>query len=85
VDDLRKPNAQHIQKLFEYFSFILMNLSRDVVSPAMRTAAEEIVGPEAERLYSADVRDLMGFFVMLRRLLAEVSAAILIDFIEDFR
>ena len=50
-----------------------MNTTRDVVSPAMRAAAEELVGPEAERLYSADTRDLMGLFVMLRKLLVECS------------
>jgi kinetochore protein Nuf2 len=72
VDDLRKPNPQHIQKMFEYFAYILMNTTRDVVAPAMRAAAEEIVGPEADRLFSADTRDLMGLFVMLRRLLSEV-------------
>ena len=41
----------------------------------MKAAAEEIVGPDAERLYSADTRDLMGLFIMLRRLLTEVRAA----------
>jgi kinetochore protein Nuf2 len=72
IDDLRKPNPQHIQKMFEYFAYILMNTTRDVVAPAMRAAAEEIVGPDAERLYSTDTRDLMGLFIMLRRLLMEV-------------
>jgi kinetochore protein Nuf2 len=59
--------------MFEYFAYILMNTTRDVVAPAMRAAAEELVGPEADRLFSADTRDLMGLFVMLRRLLSEVS------------
>jgi kinetochore protein Nuf2 len=72
VDDLRKPNPQHIQKMFEYFAYILMNITRDVVAPAMKAAADEIVGPESDRLFSADTRDLMGLFVMLRRLLSEV-------------
>jgi hypothetical protein len=49
-----------------------MNTTRDIVSPAMRAAAEELVGGDAERLYSADTRDLMGLFVMLRKLLMEV-------------
>jgi kinetochore protein Nuf2 len=40
----------------------------------MRAAAEGIAGPEnADRLYSADTRDLMGLFIMLRRLLLECS------------
>jgi kinetochore protein Nuf2 len=49
-----------------------MNTTRDVVSPAMRAAAEELAGPEAERLYTADTRDLMGLFIMLRKLLFTV-------------
>lgn len=49
-----------------------MNTTRDVVAPAMRAAADEIVGPDAERLYTSDTRDLMGLFVMLRKLLQEV-------------
>ena len=50
-----------------------MNTTRDVVAPAMRAAAEELVGGDAERLYSSDTRDLMGLFVMLRKLLVECS------------
>jgi kinetochore protein Nuf2 len=73
VEDLRKPKEQHVQKIFEYFAYILMNTTRDVVAPAMRAAAEELVGGEAERLYSADTRDLMGLFIMLRKLLVECS------------
>jgi kinetochore protein Nuf2 len=74
VEDLRKPKEQHVQKIFEYFAYILMNTTRDVVAPAMRAAAEELVGPEADRLYSSDTRDLMGLFIMLRKLLVEVSS-----------
>jgi kinetochore protein Nuf2 len=74
IEDLRKPQPHDIQRLFEYFANVLMNLTRDVVAPAMRAAAEGIAGPEnADRLYSADTRDLMGLFVMLRRLLLECS------------
>ncbi|TID26103.1 kinetochore protein nuf2 [Venturia nashicola] len=69
LEDLRKPNPQHVQKMFEFLVFITMNMTRDIVSPAMRAAAEELAGPEAERLYTADTRDLMGFFTTLRRLL----------------
>jgi kinetochore protein Nuf2 len=74
IEDLRKPQPHDIQRLFEYFAYVLMNITRDVVTPAMRAAAEEIAGAEtADRLYSADTRDLMGLFVMLRRLLLECS------------
>lgn len=52
-----------------------MNTTRDVVSPAMRAAAEELAGPEAERLYTADTRDLMGLFITLRRLLVVVNSS----------
>ncbi|KAF2396678.1 kinetochore protein nuf2 [Trichodelitschia bisporula] len=73
VPDLQKPVPQHIQKIFEYFAYILMNTSRDVVSPAMSAAAADIAGADADRLYSADTRDLMGLFVMLRGLLEKCS------------
>ncbi|QDS73531.1 hypothetical protein FKW77_009603 [Venturia effusa] len=69
LEDLRKPNPQHVQKMFEFFVSIIMNTTRDVVSPSMRAAAEELAGADAERLYSADTRDLMGFFIALRKLL----------------
>jgi kinetochore protein Nuf2 len=58
--------------MFEFFAYIIMNTTRDVVSPAMRAAAEELAGPEAERLYTSDTRDLMGLFITLRRLLIVV-------------
>jgi kinetochore protein Nuf2 len=57
-----------------------MDTTRETVAPAMKAAAEDLCqssGNEAERLYTADVRDLMGFFVTLRRLLVECN-------IEDF-
>ena len=53
-----------------------MNTTREVVAPAMRAAAEDLCGGEAERLYTADTRDLMAFFVILRKLLREVSVEI---------
>lgn len=48
-----------------------MNTTREVVAPAMRAAAEDICGPDAERIFTSDTRDLMGFFMTLRRLLVE--------------
>jgi kinetochore protein Nuf2 len=73
VADLQRPNPQHIQRVFEWFAEVLMNCTREVVAPGMRAAAEELYGQDAERIFTSDTRDLMGFFVMLRRLLAEVS------------
>lgn len=49
-----------------------MNTTRDVVAPAMRAAAEDMCGDaDAERVFTSDTRDLMGFFITCRRLLAE--------------
>lgn len=50
-----------------------MNTTREVVAPAVRAAAEDMCGGDSERLYPSDTRDLMGFFVILRKLLCEVS------------
>jgi hypothetical protein len=73
VSDLQKPNPQIIQKVFEWLAELLMNTTREVVAPAMRAAAEDMCGGEAERLYTSDTRDLMAFFVILRKLLREVG------------
>jgi kinetochore protein Nuf2 len=50
-----------------------MNTTREVVAPAMRAAAEDMCGGDAERIFTSDTRDLMGFFVILRKLLREVT------------
>jgi len=49
-----------------------MNTTRDVVAPGMRAASEDIAGDEADRIFTADTREMMGFFIMLRRLMLEV-------------
>ena len=72
MQDLQKPNPQQIQKVFEWFAELLTNTTREVVAPGMKAAAEDLCGEEAERIFTADTRELMGFFVMLRRLLLEV-------------
>ncbi|GAB1732938.1 hypothetical protein NU195Hw_g7625t1 [Hortaea werneckii] len=71
LEDLRKPNPQQIQRIFEWFAELLTNTTRDVVSPAMRAAAEDMYGDDADRVFSADTRELMGFFITMRRLLLE--------------
>ncbi|KAL1302640.1 hypothetical protein AAFC00_003009 [Neodothiora populina] len=71
IKDLQKPNPQQIQKVFEWFAELLMNTTREVVAPAMRAAAEDLCGDDMDRIFTADTRELMGFFVMLRRLLIE--------------
>jgi kinetochore protein Nuf2 len=59
--------------VFEWFAELLMNTTREVVAPAMRAAAEDLCGDDMDRIFTADTRELMGFFVALRRLLLEVS------------
>lgn len=49
-----------------------MNATRTTVAPAMKAAADDICGEYSE-VFSADTRDMMGFFVLLRRLLQEVD------------
>lgn len=49
-----------------------MNTTREVVAPAVRAAAEDICGPDADRIFTTDTRELMAFFVILRKLVGEV-------------
>lgn len=70
VSDLQKPNANQVQKIFEWFAELLLNATRETVAPAMRAAARDIAGPDhGDQLYPPDTTDLMGFYVSLRRLL----------------
>lgn len=71
MEDLRKPNPQQIQKIFEWFAELLTNTTREVVAPAMRAAAEDMCGDDADRIFTPDTRELMAFFVTMRRLLLE--------------
>lgn len=70
--DLQKPQPQQIQRIFEFFVELSMNATRTTVAPAMKAAADDICGEYSE-VFSADTRDMMGFFVLLRRLLQEVT------------
>ncbi|KPM45376.1 putative kinetochore protein NUF2 [Neonectria ditissima] len=70
VADLQKPNPTYVQQIFEWFAELLLNATRDSVEPAMRAAAEDICG-EFSDVIPADTRNLMGFYVSLRRLLFE--------------
>lgn len=49
-----------------------MNATRETVEPAMRAAAEDVCGEHMETVPS-DTRNLMGFYVSLRKLLVEVN------------
>lgn len=52
-----------------------MNATRETVEPAMRAAAEDICGEHME-IVPPDTRNLMGFYVSLRKLLVEVRRAL---------
>lgn len=70
VADLQKPNPIQVQQIFEWFAELLVNATRETVEPAMRAAAEDICGEFAD-VIPPDTRNLMGFYVSLRRLLFE--------------
>lgn len=53
-----------------------MNTTRETVEPAMRAAAEDVCRDYGE-IIPADTRNLMGFYVSLRKLLVEVKPFIL--------
>ena len=72
VADLQKPNPQQIQLVFEWFAELLMNATRETVEPAMRAAADDVCDKYAD-IVPVETRNLMGFYVSLRRLLIDVS------------
>lgn len=71
VADLQKPNPLQVQMVFEWFAELLLNATRETVDPAMRAAAEDVCGEYGDVLMPSDTRNLMGFYVSLRRLLLE--------------
>ncbi|KAL1872801.1 hypothetical protein VTK73DRAFT_1272 [Phialemonium thermophilum] len=71
VADLQKPNPLQVQMIFEWFAELLLNATRETVDPAMRAAADDICGEFGDVLMPSDTRNLMGFYVSLRRLLLE--------------
>ncbi|KAH8163669.1 hypothetical protein CIB48_g4580 [Xylaria polymorpha] len=72
VVDLQKPNPVQVQMIFEWFAELLLNATREAIEPAMRAAAEDVCG-EFVDIVPPDTRNLMGFYVSLRRLLLEVG------------
>ncbi|ESZ95364.1 Nuf2 family protein [Sclerotinia borealis F-4128] len=68
--DLLKPNPLQIQMIFEWFAELLANTTRDTVDPAMRAASEDICQDYPD-IVPAETRNLMGFYVTLRKLLSE--------------
>ncbi|KUI68084.1 putative kinetochore protein nuf2 [Cytospora mali] len=71
IADLAKPNPLQVQMIFEWFAELILNATRATVDPAMRAAAEDIAGDNGDMLFPSDTRNLMGFYVSLRRLLLE--------------
>ncbi|MCJ1293128.1 kinetochore-associated Ndc80 complex subunit nuf2 [Xylographa carneopallida] len=69
-EDLLKPQPQQIQKVFEWFAELLMNITRETVEPAMRAAAEDVC-KEYMDIIPSDTRNLMGFYASLKKLLVE--------------
>lgn len=59
--------------VMEWFAELLMNITRETVEPAMRAAADDIGGDYPD-LVPNDTRNLMGFFISLRRLMMEVRS-----------
>ncbi|KAI1854078.1 hypothetical protein JX265_003599 [Neoarthrinium moseri] len=70
IADLQKPNPVQVQMIFEWFAELLLNATRETIEPAMRAAAEDVCGDFAD-VVAPDTRNLMGFYVSLRRLLLE--------------
>lgn len=70
VADLQKPNPLQIQQIFEWVAELLMNATRETIEPAMRAAAEDVCGEHMD-IIPAETRNLMGFYVSLRKLLLE--------------
>lgn len=56
--------------IFEWFAELLTNTTRDTVDPAMRAASEDICEDYPD-IVPAETRNLMGFYVSLRKLLFE--------------
>ncbi|MCJ1382276.1 kinetochore-associated Ndc80 complex subunit nuf2 [Xylographa soralifera] len=69
-EDLLKPQPQQIQKVFEWFAELLMNITRETVEPAMRAAAEDVCKEHMD-IIPPDTRNLMGFYASLKKLLVE--------------
>lgn len=68
-ENLQQPNPAQVQQIFEWFAEQFLNATRETIHPAMCAAAEDVCGEFAD-VVPTDTRNLLGFFVSLRRLLA---------------
>lgn len=57
--------------VLEWFAELLMNTTRETVEPAMRAAAQDVCGDYAD-IVPNETRNMMAFFVSLRKLMIEV-------------
>lgn len=73
LDDLKKPSASTIQRVFEMFADVLMGVRKETVEPILRAATDELEYPETLQ----DAQMLMAFYVSLGTLMLECG-------IEDF-
>jgi kinetochore protein Nuf2 len=61
--------------VFECFVEVLMNVDRETVDPAMRAAVNDVCEEDYIEVFPGDTRNLMGFYISLRRLLIECGIA----------
>lgn len=59
--------------VFEWFAELLMNATRETIEPAMSAAVKDVCEEYAE-IFQSDARNLMGFYITLRKLLINVRA-----------
>ncbi|KAH4889078.1 hypothetical protein HBH74_241770 [Parastagonospora nodorum] len=52
---------------------LLINTIREVITPAIRAAAKNIYSNNAECIFISNTQDLIGFFIILRKLLRKYS------------
>lgn len=57
--------------VFELFTELLMNATRETIEPAMSAAAKDVC-EEYTEIFQSDARNLMGFYITLRKLLIKV-------------
>ncbi|KAH5497190.1 hypothetical protein HBI52_191410 [Parastagonospora nodorum] len=52
---------------------LLINTMRKVIAPTMRAVAKNIYSNNIERIFISNTQDLIGFFIILRKLLRKCS------------
>ncbi|KAJ5642764.1 Kinetochore protein Nuf2, partial [Penicillium lividum] len=75
TSDLAIPNPQHIQRVFERFAELLMNVTRETVEPGMHAAADEVCGDYPD-IFPKETRNLMGLLISIRMLLSECGVIV---------